>query len=103
MKVETVVIPSIVMKVETVVIPSIAASPIEQAVILEIMYAKTSGETVVIPSIAASPIEQAVILEIMYAKVTDYGCIRPHQQCQFRCDCENLAYLRLCSVSTYTS
>jgi hypothetical protein len=37
MKVKTVVIPSIVMKVETVVIPSIAASPIEQAVILEII------------------------------------------------------------------
>ena len=35
------------MKVETVVIPSITASPIEQAVILEIMYAKTSVETVI--------------------------------------------------------
>ena len=43
--------------VETVVIPSITASPIERAVILEIMYAKTSIETVVIHSIAASPIE----------------------------------------------
>ena len=33
-----------VMKVETVVIASIAASPIEPAVILAIMYAKTSVE-----------------------------------------------------------
>jgi hypothetical protein len=46
------------------------AGPIERAVILEIMYAKTSVETVVIPSIAASQIERAVILEIMCAKIS---------------------------------